>query len=212
MFWKTFSSIIVPLFILVPITIGIFKYKVLPVSLKIIWFYLIITAVINTSATIIGRVFHSNNMPLLHLFTLIEGVMFIWFYKYLSQSNTKNKWFTFLQTGFVIVCVLNALFFQSIYAYSSYTRYVESIICILFALNFFAKIAASDTKPLKLPAFYFNTGVFLYFSGSFVLFIFSNFILQKLSASTMLIFWSGHSALVLLMYILFSTGFILCKE
>lgn len=212
MFWKVFSSIIVPLFILVPIVIGSLKIKTLPFNLKIIWFYLLITAVISTSATIIGRIFHSNNMPLLHLFTLIEGVMFIWFYKCLSQSNKKNKWFIFLQTGFVIICILNALFFQSIYAYSSYTRYVESIICMLFALNFFANIAASDTKPLKLPAFYFNTGIFLYFSGSFILFIFSNFILQKLSASDMLIFWSSHSTLVLLMYIFFSTGFILCKK
>ena len=187
MFWKVFSSIIVPLFILVPIVIGSLKIKTLPFNLKIIWFYLLITAVISTSATIIGRIFHSNNMPLLHLFTLIEGVMFIWFYKCLSQSNKKNKWFIFLQTGFVIICML-------------------------FALNFFANIAASDTKPLKLPAFYFNTGIFLYFSGSFILFIFSNFILQKLSASDMLIFWSSHSTLVLLMYIFFSTGFILCKK
>jgi hypothetical protein len=211
MFWKVFSSIIVPLFILVPIFIGLLKIRILPATFKIIWFYLLITAVISTAATIIGRVFHINNMPLLHLFTLIEGLMLIWFYRYLFNES-KKKWFFILQIAFGTFCILNALFFQSIYLYSSYTRYAESIICILFALKYFAELAQSDIKPLKLPAFYFNTGIFLYFSGSFILFIFSNLISQKLSASTMLIFWTGHSTLVLLMYILFSIGFIKCKK
>jgi len=211
MFWKQFSSIIVPLFILVPIAIGMIRYKVLPLNLKIIWYYLLVTAVINTVATIIGRVFHSNNMPLFHLFTLIEGLMLIAFYRHLFKED-KKKWFLYLQIAFAVFCILNALFFQSIYLYSSYTRYVESIVCILFALKYFAQLAQSDNKPLKIPDFYFSTGVFLYFSGSFILFIFSNFILQKLSASTMLIFWTGHSSLVLLMYVLFSIGFIKCKK
>lgn len=211
MFWKTFNSIVVPLLILVPIITGLCRYKTLPFNLKIVWFYLLIAAVINTAATITGRVYHANNMPFLHLYTLIEGVMFIWFYQYLANED-KKKWFFFLQIAFVTFCLLNALFFQSIYLYSSYTRYVESIICILFALKYFAQIALSDNKPLKLPAFYFNTGIFLYFSGSFILFIFSNFISQKLTASTMLIFWSGHSSLVLLMYVLFTIGFIKCKK
>jgi len=211
MFWKTFSSIIVPLFILVPIITGLIKYKILPFNFKILWFYLIVTAVINTAATITGRVFHSNNMPFFHLFTLLEGLMLISFYKYLLRED-KRKWFIYLQVTFAMICILTALFFQSIYLYSSYTRYTESIICILFALNYFARLATMDIKPLTLPAFYFNTGIFLYFSGSFILFIFSNLILQKLSPSTMLIFWTGHSTLVLLMYILFSIGFIKCKK
>lgn len=211
MFLKVFSSIIVPLFILVPIGIGLLKFKRLPYHLKIIWFYLLVTAVINTAATIIGRVFHSNNMPLLHLFTLVEGLMLIWFYQKIF-TESKKEWFIYLQIAFAVVCILNALFFQSIYLYSSYTRYVESIICILFSLRYFAQIALTDTRLLKLPVFYFNTGIFLYFSGSFILFIFSNLILQKLAPSTMLLFWTGHSALVLMMYILFSIGFLKCKK
>lgn len=211
MFWKTFSSVIVPLFILIPIVIGIIKFRYLHFSLKIIWFYLLATAVINTAATITGRVFHVNNMPYVHFYTLIEGLMLIWFYEYLF-SKDKNKWFVILKIAFALACVINALFIQSIYLYSSYTRYAESIICILFSLNYFAKLAALDNRPLKLPDFYFNTGIFLYFSGSFILFIFSNLILQKLPASTTLIFWTGHSTLVLLMYILFSIGFIKCKK
>ena len=210
MFLKQFSSVIVPLFILVPIIIGLARYKVLPLNAKILWYYLLIAALISTSATIIGRVYHANNLPLLHLFTLIEGVIFIQFYK--IEFNGNAKLYNLLSLTYIIFCIVNAAFLQSIHTYSSYTRYAESIICILFALNYFAKIATLDVRPLKLASFHFNTGIFLYFSGSFILFIFSNVILQKLSASTLLLFWAGHSALVLIMYIFFSIGFSLCKK
>jgi hypothetical protein len=150
-------------------------------------------------------------MPFFHLYTLIEGLMLIWFYQKLF-SDDKRKLFVYVQIIFGVACIINALFVQGLYLYASYTRYAESIICILFALKYFAQIAQLEVRPLKMPGFYFNTGIFLYFSGSFILFIFSNLILQKLPASTMLIFWTGHSILVLLMYVLFSIGFIKCKK
>lgn len=212
MFWKTFNSIIAPLCILIPLISGLIKFKTLPFNLKIIWYYLVITALINTTATITARIYHVNNLPLIHLFTLAEGLMLILFYKYTLESGKKKKWYNFLLIAFLTICIVNALFFQSIYTYSSYTRYAESIICMLFALNYFAKIAALDLKSVKSPNFYMNSGIFLYFSGSFILFIFSNLITYKVSVTNFLIIWNIHASLVILMYLFFSFGFILCKK
>ena len=209
---KLFISVIVPLFILVPIITGAIKFTQLPASVRLLWYYLVATALINTAATIVGRGFHTNNMPILHLFTLLEGLMLFWFYQQITDPGKMKNGYKILLAAYFLTCLLNAAFIQSIYVYSSYTRYLESIICMLFALNYFARIAALGTRPLEAPLFYFNAGIFLYFSGSFVLFIFSNVILQKLPPSTMLIFWTIHSSFVMVMYLLFSTGFILCKK
>lgn len=212
MFLKTFNSVVVPLFILVPIILGAYKFKVLPFTFKIIWFYLLIAAVVNTAATIMGRVFHINNAPITHVYTAVETIMLILFYRNLLEIRSSKKAYLVLCIGFVLTCILNALFFQSIYTYCSYTRSLESIICMLFALNYFAKIASSDKGVIKNAGFYFNTGIFLYFSGAFMLFIFSNFIITNSSLSNFLVIWSIHAVLVLIMYIFFSTGFILCKK
>lgn len=211
MFWKTFNSIVVPLSILAPVIIGAYKYKILQSSFKIIWFYLLITAVINTGATITGRVFHINNSPITHVYTAIEMIMLIWFYRKLLEIKKSGNWFLILQIAFVLACIINAVFFQSIYTYCSYTRSIESMICMLFSLNYFAKIASSDKSILKDAGFYFNAGIFLYFSGAFMLFIFSNLI-TNLSLSDFLVVWSIHAALVLLMYLFFTFAFILCKK
>jgi hypothetical protein len=207
-------GVIVPFSILLPIVIGMIKYKVLSGSAKLLLLYLIISALFTGIALLVGRYYHMNNMPVTHLFTIIEFVILVAYYRKISEPVRKNSFYYLLICLFVLLCIVNALFFQSIYTYNSYTKSIEAIICILFALNYFAAIAAGSPskKPVTQPDFYFNAGFFLYFSGAFMLFVFSNFIISNLSLHNFLIIWTIHAALVLLMYLFFSTAFLLCKK
>jgi hypothetical protein len=211
---KIFMAVIVPLSILLPLVIGIIKYRKLSGSARLIIWYLIISALFTGISLLISRHYHQNSMPVGHLFTVIEMAMIIFFYKKILSDGKKNSSYRIVIILFTILCILNALFFQSIYTYNSYTKSIEAIICILFAMNYFAAIASDNSsgKILTQPDFYFNAGFFLYFSGAFMLFVFSNFIITNLSLHSFLIIWTIHAALVLLMYILFSTGFLLCKK
>ncbi|MBP6432859.1 MAG: hypothetical protein KA319_13925 [Ferruginibacter sp.] len=183
----------------------------MPKSIKVILFYLLATALINTVAIIVGRVYHSNNLPLVHLYTLMEGLFFVFFFKQIL-GDINPKYFNVVAVFFTIFCIVNAIYLQSIFAYSSHTRYLVSIIVMLCNLNYFAKIAATEEAVYNAPLFYINVGAFLYFSGSFMLFIFSNVMLQKMSDSSLLVFWVIHSTFVLVMHLLFSISFILCKK
>ena len=212
MFSKVFVSIIVPVTILVPILSGIFCYSKLTVYAKAIFWYLVISAVVNTIGTILGRVYHINNLPLIHLFTIIEMILLLFFYRNILHIAATNKWFILLIAGFLVINIINICFFQSIFQYNSYTHTIEAFICILFSLNYFAKLAATETKVANLPGFYFNTGIFLYFSGAFMLFIFSNVIISKLSISNFLVLFAINGGLFIIMYIFFTIGFILCKK
>ena len=212
MFSKIFVSIIVPLTILVPILSGVVCYRKLTAYAKTIFWYLVISAIVNTIGTFLGRVWHVNNLPLIHLFTVIEMLFLFAFYRNILNIARNNKWFNILIGAFIGINLVNILFFQSIYQYNSYTRTIEAFICILFSLNYFAKLAATETKVTVLPGFYFNTGIFLYFSGAFMLFIFSNFLISKLSTANFLILWSIQAGLFVIMYIFFTIGFILCKK
>jgi hypothetical protein len=211
---KVFGLVVVPLSILLPLLIGILKYKQLSFSAKMIHWYLIVSAIFTGISLLISRHYHQNSMPVSHLFTLIELVMITLFYKSLFGAGNKNNTYNYIILVFAVVCVMNALFFQSIYTYNSYTKSIEAIICILFAMKYFAAIASgsSSIKIITAPDFYFNSGLFLYFSGAFMLFVFSNFIVTKLSLNDFFIIWTIHSSLVLLMYLFFSTALLLCKK
>lgn len=208
-----FIGVIVPLAVLLPIIIALLKWRHLPAEAKCIFWYLVITAVIGFAAAIIGKVLHKNNLPLVHILTAVEMIIFIHYYSLLFGEQKANLKYRILALSFVLFCIINALAIQNIYSYSSYTRSVEAFICMLFALNYFAKLAAeSSERVVLLPNFYFNAGIFLYFSGAFMLFIFSNFIIVNLNKANFLIIWNIHGALVLLMYVIFSTAFLLCKK
>jgi hypothetical protein len=212
--YKIFATVIVPLSILLPLCIGIIKYRQLSGAAKLVHWYLIISALFTGMSLLISRHYHKNSMPVTHLFTLIEFGMITFFYRSLFGTEKKNNLYNYILLVFAVVCVTNALFFQSIYTYNSYTKSIEAIICILFAMKYFAAIASgtSSVKLIATPDFYFNAGFFLYFSGAFMLFVFSNFIVTNLSLNNFLIIWTIHAALVLLMYLFFSTAFLLCKK
>jgi len=209
-----FIGVIAPLCILPPIFISVIRWRFLTQEAKWIFWYLLITALISFAATIIGKVFHKNNMPLVHLLTAIEMMLFVGYYKTLLSKKDNNLLYLFLSIGFIIFCIINAFYIQGIHNYSSYTRSVEALICMLFTLNYFARLSAEKTisKWSTNPDFYFNAGIFLYFSGAFILFIFSNFIVSNLSKPDFMIIWTIHAALVLLMYLFFTFAFILCKK
>ena len=210
---KIFMSVFVPWSIILPILIGLIQLKKMPYTGKIIWYYLLVAAVVNFAATYIGRSLHKNNLPLIHIYTLVEMVFFIWFYKHLFKAPKQNKLYIILPIAFAALCSINALFFQSIFTYSSYTRSLEAIICILFALKYFAHLATNSKseKIILLPTFYFNAGIFLYFSAAFMLFVFSNFIF-KLAQSSYYIIWVMHGGFLICMYLFFTAGFIVCKK
>lgn len=210
-----FIGVIVPLSILLPFFIALFKWRFLSKEAKYIFLYLLVTALINSTAILIGRYHHKNNMPLVHILTAADVVILLFYYKALFKHQNKLQLYLSLSLVFIAFCTINAIFFQSIYTYSSYTRSVEAIICLLFALNYFARLASDTDTKLKIinqSDFYFNAGIFLYFSGAFMLFIFSNFVINDLTKANFLIIWNIHGSLLMLMYLLFSFGFILCKK
>ncbi len=209
----TFMGVIVPLSILLPLFFGIYQYNALTRPARYILLYLAVSGIINLSATIIGKFYHSNNLPLLHILTVLELYIFVLFYQQLLFSSRILVMFRLLPLVFLAACVFNAVFFQDIYTYNSYARSLEALIIMLLAINYFAKIAASPqgSKIYALPGFWFNTAAFLYFSGAFMLFIFSNFIV-RVSRYNFNIIWNIHASLVLLMYVLFTIGFVKCKK
>jgi hypothetical protein len=211
---KFFMVVIAPLSILPPIVFAFLRWRYLKANDKMLLWYLLMSALINTIGTIVGRVFHQNNMPLVHILTVLEILILLQFYNQLLAHSSKKILYGVVGVTFALLCVVNAIFFQYIYAYCSYTRSIAAIIIMLFAINYFAKIAAEENEKSYLsPSFIFNSALFLYYAGAFMLFVFSNFTLvDSQSQTNFYVIWGLHACLVVLMNILFTIGFILCKK
>lgn len=203
-----YLRVIVPLAITLPLFFAFLYIRLTNKAERKILLYLIVSAITNLAAAIISGLFHENNLPLLHFFTAVEFVILSNFYKHILGEQTNEKKYLMLQLVFVAFCIFNAIAFQPLKTYNSYAKSLESIVIMLFSVKYFAKQFAETygSNIVHKPSFWFNTGIFLYFSWSLMFFVFSNLIVLVSTKNGNFLLYM-HATFVLIMYLLFATGF-----
>jgi hypothetical protein len=203
-----YLRVIVPLAITLPLFFAFLNTRFATRADRQLRLYLLVSAFTNLVAAIVSGMLHSNNLPLLHGFTAIEFVLLTTFYKHIFREEHKRMQYITLQGVFVLFCIANAILLQPLKTYNSYARSLEAILLMLFSIRFFAKqfVEGSGAKLVRKSAFWFNTGIFLYFSWSLMFFIFSNMIVPVSKRNGNFLLYM-HASFVLIMYLLFSVGF-----
>lgn len=192
--------------IFLPITISVVKFKILENELKTLSIFLYIAAVFEIIFITLAN-YSINNLPFFHLWTIIEFFLLgLIFYRVFTHHLSKKAIIVTI-IAFVAFAVINALFIQTIYEFNTIARAVESFLLILLALLFFYKVFQESTvmRLEKYPMFWINSGILVYFCGSFFLFIFSNYILEQ-SRNELYAYWGIHSALNIVLNLFFAMG------
>ncbi len=116
------------------------------------------------------------------------------------------------------ICFLTFIFSISVFSgsnesYANFSKVIISLIFIISALLFFAKLMREQKVEnlFAYPIFWFNAGVLVYFSCSIFIMIFSNYFL-KMSIEAQKVLWLFHSVINLICYVIFATGFFKCKR
>jgi len=202
---------IVPLSILLPIIIFLFKYKYAPKAFKFLFYFLISAAIINSAALIVVNR-GMRNLPLLHLYTVVETVFFLFYFKTIFKEQIIKKVITIVMIAFVVISIINSLFIQSLFTFNTHTRPLEAIIItVLCLMRFFKSDFTEDW--LKQPVNWINMGILIYFPAATVIFSLSNYFTFVSTDNEMIRrMWDLHAVLVLLMYIIWAKGFSLINK
>lgn len=209
-----YRQITVPASILIPIIIAISRFTKMPAYAKCLLVYLVMSAIVNTTATILAL----NGIPnlwLLHIYTILESFLLLFYFKLIILNKSANSIIRVFIWAFPLFCVVNFLFLQSLYNFNTYTRPVEAIIFItLCAVYWWQENEEDSEKPWgNIPNNWIITGLMLYFAGVFFLFLLAKYILtgQGFKKAWNLV-WDAHATLVLFMYLLMAVGFMKCKK
>ena len=192
--------------IILPVVIGTVRYRHLSKPCRIIYFFTIIACLTEISSYI-TRLLGINNMPLLHIYTVVEFAMISWFYHTLFKKIFSASPVAIIALLFACGSVINSLFIQRILSFNSYTRGIEAILIILYALIFlYVFFFQPDARNLMNdPVLWINAGILIYFSGAATLFILSNYILP-LGYQFNKNVWGVHALLSIIMYLLITVG------
>jgi hypothetical protein len=208
-----YTGVIVPASVTIPVGIAVSRYRYVRKPLRSILLYLIVAGTINGIAAFLAYR-KVNNLPLLHIYTMIELVLLMRFYRQVITNPAIRRWALLTALIFPVICIINFLFFQDIHTFNSYTRPLESIILITFGIIYLGQ--QTDHEPVRgwgiPPETWIVIGMLLYFSSALFQFIFSNVVSNRASLGTRLLIWDIHASLVLIMYFLFATGFAKCKN
>ncbi|UEG53110.1 hypothetical protein LLH06_19380 [Mucilaginibacter daejeonensis] len=203
-----YQGVIVPASTLLPIGAGFLNYKKIDPPLKRLLVYLCGALLINIAGIVVATM-HRNNMPGLHLYTLFETVVVMWYYKLAFNDRKLDPWFNLGMIAFPVYCVINFTFFQSIYEYNTYTRPIGAILIIVASIMYLslqnnATRADHSTTSGRIVA----GGFLIYFCSAIIQFIFSNVVGQLASKTANRLIWGMHATLVLIMYIIFLVAFL----
>lgn len=202
---------VVPGSILIPIAVLLPGYRGAPIYVRILFWYLVVTALVNAAGIIMAR----NNLPniwLIHILTAMESFLLFWFFSHIIKKQSIRTITRFLMIVFPLFCIINLLFIQGTRNFPSYTRPAEALLFIALCMIYWAQESDEERSWAAVPSNWFVTGLFLYFSGAFIIFLFSSYLAGYVSFKVMDIAWYTHATLILLMYILFAIGFRKCKS
>ncbi len=186
---------------------GLIKFRSFPMPLRIVAVHVFIAGLVDLSAMVLWN-YRINNLFLLHVYTIEECGMILWFYSYLLRDAGNRKIFLYAFLGFAILSTANSIYLQKLTQNNTYARSLEAMIIIICAIMYYMKLLSESKlkSPARSPYFWINTGFLIYFSGSLVLFTLSNYIRGPQYRQLRLDVWTLHAFFAIVLYALISVG------
>ncbi|MBE2290312.1 MAG: hypothetical protein IAE95_12210 [Chitinophagaceae bacterium] len=200
--WRVFYlGVVVPASVVIPFIPAVTRYSVFPRELRILSWFLLVDFVANGINSLLA--FNLiNNMPVMHTYTFVEFAILAIFYRAVFADEKMSRVINWLIPAFFGICVLNVLFFQDIFTFCTYTKSIEALIMAIFAVVLFMRDLDSigGDKNVNAVLAYANTGILIYFSGSFLWFAACNLVPGGSVLS--FIMWILHATFLVVFYIL----------
>ncbi len=163
----TLSSSILVLFL---------SWKKIPLSLKYLTFFLIWNFLTEVTAFLLLEN-DIGNLPLLHIYTLGEFLLFSLFYREINLKATFLTKNIFILVSSLLI-ILNTVFLQDIAGFNSNAKTFVQVTIIINAILFFYQ-NSSELKAPNSSIKLINSAILIYYSGSLFIFMFSNYFLSR---------------------------------
>ncbi len=179
-------------------------------ELRVFSGFLFLSVLIQFPSSILSF-FYTNNMPLLHLYTLLGGLILILFYRTLLQNYLPDKTLKYGAGLYVLFILIDSLFIENVFTFNTIGLTVEAVIIVILALSSFLILmnehTAFNNKKLLKGITWINSGLFIYFTSNLLLYYFGDYLVhQSVSISSFKIIWMLHSLFLITMYLFFFVG------
>ena len=197
--------------IVFPIIIGIVKFSLSRPS----YYYLFLSWLVCSGAiNILNKVLVDsgiNNLFVLHSYTLLEFTLLLLIYRSVIASKAFKRATVLSIVAFFIFKVLDVSIITGISKIDTLAMVIESVIMIVLSMFYSSRlIEKKDMHLMRLPIFWINAAVLVYFASSFFLFLYSTYIFSD--AEQYYEYWSIHNILIIIRNILFTVAMLVLRK
>ncbi|TFF37483.1 hypothetical protein [Mucilaginibacter psychrotolerans] len=148
-----------------------------------------------------------HNLFLLHIAVPVEFTLLAYFYYASLEKYIDKKIFFTGMTLFLLFSFVNSTFIQPISTFNSHSLIVEALVLII--LSIFTFIVLLDPRsgmhqvPMGKTVALINSGIFINFSTTLLIYYFSNFLIKNADEATVNYIWVYNDLASVAMYIFF---------
>lgn len=188
--------------IILPLAIACWHYKYLDKIQRFLFGLLIISALTSTIARYLWSI-KENNLYLLHYYTIIEFCGWAIIFYLLFESVLVKRMILWLGIAYVVFAIINSILWEGLDTFNTNSRSLESVLLSVFSVMYYVKMF-KEKKVYRLErdaSFWINAAVLIYFSSAFLLFGFSNLLLNSSSYKIREV-WGVHGIFLIVHYLL----------
>lgn len=192
--------------LLVPISISLAKFRTLSARHRLFFVYLLI-CLFSEAISFLFIQYNVNVNYVLNVFTVIEAICLCSIFYFLFTPVVLKLTVIVLAILYFLFSISNYYYFSGIQSQDDIISTVESVLMILLSCSYFYRLLVELNVPrLESFSFYWiNLGIAIYFSASFFLFMFGDF-LNRCEIKTAYVLWSIHLIINIACNSLFSIG------
>jgi hypothetical protein len=157
--------------------IGLCFLRKTNLSFLILLSFFLVSFLFEFVAFFLAKKYH-NNLPGLHIYTVIELLAFSYFFFYNSKRKFYFKIILLNTILYLAVALADATFINTIWKFNTYSRTYASASLVIYSLIYFYTLMESDEiiNLWQSPIFWINIGVLFYFATNLFFFMLSNYI------------------------------------
>ena len=206
--WLDFIS---SLSIFFPLVIAVLNFRILNNELKVFAIFLCFAGAVEI-ITYVMSLYRMNNLWMMNIYALLEGVVFIWLIGKWLGSKKMNVITNGLLVIYIAYWCYTTFLPGDLMAFNSDELSIKAIILIILSGYLLVRLGLKEEVKLTGDfIFWISAGILIYFLISLVVFSSANIILDD-SHRAMYFTWTIHSIINILVNLLFFYAFICYRK
>ena len=186
-----------------------YLYPRLVTEMRILSWFIFLSGVVELVSKVMWYM-KENNLLLLHLYVPFGFILLAWFYRFTLKGFIPPKLISGVAVCFVLFTAINSIFLQPKDTFNSNALTVQAVLMIILCVFTFLVLMndiVREKRPDLLSSLnWINSGLFLYYLSSLMVFYIGNQFIQFYSSLTNQYLWSMHSFFSMIMYFCLMIG------